>query len=47
MTWPEYLGVVLGYQELEETEQNAENSEPVTASEAAARMRRARDSVTS
>lgn len=43
MTWPEYLGVVLGFQEQEEDEAS---NEPVSAADASARFRRARDSVT-
>lgn len=43
MTWPEYLGVVLGFQEQEEDEAN---DEPMSAADASARFRRARDSVT-
>lgn len=42
MTWPEYLGVVLGFQEQEEDEQN---NEPVDAAEASARISRLRESM--
>ena len=44
MTWPEYLGVVLGFQEQEENEEASD--EPMSAADASARFRRARDSVT-
>jgi hypothetical protein len=45
MTWPEYLGVVLGFQEQEDQEDDVANSEPMTAAQARARINRARDSV--
>lgn len=46
MTWPEYLGVVLGFQEQEDDDDGA-SGEPLTATQARARIAKARDSVTS
>lgn len=45
MTWPEYLLAVISWQS--QNEDSEASSEPLSAGEAASRIRRARDRVTS